>query len=89
MSTIIYDYKRLYDLIYETISDLEYVHNLTIIDVIIKNNFIVLVYKRLVTIPIDIFCRDLQLHISYIDDTIKVVLEEYDDRYQVILQRKW
>jgi len=84
-----YDYQQLYDLIYETITDLEYVHNLKLNDALILTDKIVLVYKRDVMVLIDKFGRDLQVHIQLIDTNIKVLLEEYDDRYQFIIQRKF
>ena len=65
MNTI-YDYKKLYDIIYEIIADLEYVHNLTAVDALIKPDMIALIYKRNVMTPLDRFCKDIQVHIGYL-----------------------
>lgn len=89
MSNRNYDYKKLYDLIYEMIADLQYVHNMIFADTIILKDKIVLIYNINIQSNSDGFGYELQQHINIIDDTIKVELEIYDDRLQYIIKSKW
>jgi len=89
MFTYKYDFKKIYDLIYEMVNDLQYVHDMSFADSLILNDKLVFIYNRNINSNYNKFGIDLQQYVSIVDDTLKLELEQYDDRYQYIIKTKW
>jgi len=84
-----HNFKVIYDQIYEMITDMQYVYNLSTVDTLVLTDKIVLIYNYNIKINTDGFGKDLQEYINLIDDTLKVELEVYDDRFQFIIMSKF